>query len=156
MDTQVETKYFTVVREVLCSNYWSHDLIGPYHFWGISPRILLCSPRPFEHGLKFARLYGIAGNIGGLKIWWFCSKSSVNILAKFKFGSGTVQHITSHKHCVCIYHGLLPSPHFEELEQNPKFTNLWLATYWCQASYMYSSHRGAPIAETPPSPLLSR
>ena len=29
---------FIVVREVLHNNYQSHNLIGPYHFWAISPR----------------------------------------------------------------------------------------------------------------------
>ena len=28
----------TVVREMLCNNYRSRNLIGPYHFWGIGPR----------------------------------------------------------------------------------------------------------------------
>ena len=28
----------TVVRGVLRNNYQSRNLIGPYHFWGISPR----------------------------------------------------------------------------------------------------------------------
>ena len=31
VDTQVEI--FIVVREVLCNNYQSRNLIGPYHFW---------------------------------------------------------------------------------------------------------------------------
>ena len=39
-ETQVEIKFSTVLREVLCNNYQSHNLIGPYHFWGISPRNL--------------------------------------------------------------------------------------------------------------------
>ena len=46
-DTQVELKNFTVVRKVLHNNYWSHNLIGPCHFWGISPRNLTLFTRPF-------------------------------------------------------------------------------------------------------------
>ena len=38
MDTWREMKKF--VREVLRNNYWSCNLIGLYHFWGISPRNL--------------------------------------------------------------------------------------------------------------------
>ena len=37
---------FTVVREVLCNNYRSHNLIGPYNFWGISQRNLTLFTRP--------------------------------------------------------------------------------------------------------------
>ena len=36
-DTQIEINIFTVVWEVLCDNYKSCNLIGPYHFWGVSP-----------------------------------------------------------------------------------------------------------------------
>ena len=32
-----DKKIFIVVREVLRNNYGSRNLIGPYHFWGISP-----------------------------------------------------------------------------------------------------------------------
>ena len=39
MDTGVEIKkIFIVVREVLQNNYRSRNLIGPYHFWEITPR----------------------------------------------------------------------------------------------------------------------
>ena len=44
MDTRVELKFFNVVSEVLQNNYQSHNLIGPYHFWGISPRNLFTRP----------------------------------------------------------------------------------------------------------------
>ena len=39
-DTGIEINTFTVVKEVLCNNCKSCNLIGPYHFWGISPRNL--------------------------------------------------------------------------------------------------------------------
>ena len=32
-------------------------------------------------------IYRIAGNIGGLKLWWFCPKLTEKIFVKFKFGS---------------------------------------------------------------------
>ena len=38
---------YTVVREVLCNKYQSCNLIGHYHFWGISPRNLTLFTRPF-------------------------------------------------------------------------------------------------------------
>ena len=38
---------FTVVRKVLRNNHWSHNLIGPYHFLGISPRNSTSFTRPF-------------------------------------------------------------------------------------------------------------
>ena len=34
----MEMLNFTVVRVVLCNNYWSRNLIGPYRFWVRSPR----------------------------------------------------------------------------------------------------------------------
>ena len=34
-DTQVEIFF---VSEVLSNSYQSHNLIGPYHFWGITPQ----------------------------------------------------------------------------------------------------------------------
>ena len=37
-----------VVKEVLRNNYQTCNLIGPYHFWGISPRSL--SPDCFSPG----------------------------------------------------------------------------------------------------------
>ena len=40
----------TVVREVPCTNYQSRNLIGPYHFWRISPRNSLYSPDRFFPG----------------------------------------------------------------------------------------------------------
>ena len=43
---------FTVVREVLCNNYRSCNLIGPYHFLGISPRNLTSFTRPFLTGRR--------------------------------------------------------------------------------------------------------
>ena len=45
-DTWIE---FTIaaVREVLRNNQQSCNLIGPYHFWGISPRNLTLFTRPF-------------------------------------------------------------------------------------------------------------
>ena len=42
---------FTVVSKVLHSNYRSLNLIGPYHFWGISPRNLTLFIRPFLHNV---------------------------------------------------------------------------------------------------------
>ena len=59
-DTQVEIKDFIVVREVLRNNYQSRNLIGPYHFWGISLRNLTCFTRPFlagRHGAGWAQDY---------------------------------------------------------------------------------------------------
>ena len=48
-------KIFTVAREVLHNNYQSHNFIGPYHFWGISPSNSTLFTRPFltggAHGL---------------------------------------------------------------------------------------------------------
>ena len=38
-----------VVREVLCSNYQSCNLIGPYHFWGICPRNLTSLTRTVSY-----------------------------------------------------------------------------------------------------------
>ena len=35
-DTQVKTKKFNVIREVLHNNYQSHNLVSPYYIWGIS------------------------------------------------------------------------------------------------------------------------
>ena len=57
-------KIFTVAREVLHNNYRSCNLIGPYHFWGISLRNLTLFIRPFltgrcaqaEHETKVFRL----------------------------------------------------------------------------------------------------
>ena len=46
MDTQMEMSIFTVVREVLRNNNLSLNLIGPYHFWIISPRNLTLFTRP--------------------------------------------------------------------------------------------------------------
>ena len=42
---------FTVVSKVLHSNYRSLNFIGPYHFWGISPRNLTSFTRPFLHNV---------------------------------------------------------------------------------------------------------
>ena len=41
---------FTVVMEVLCNNNQSRNLIGPYHFLGISARNLTSFTRPFLTG----------------------------------------------------------------------------------------------------------
>ena len=38
--------------KVLCNNYWSCNLIGPYHFWVISPRNLTLFTRPFLAGKR--------------------------------------------------------------------------------------------------------
>ena len=61
-DTRVET----VVREVLCNNYQSRNLIGPYHSLGISPRIRLPLPDCFlpggAHGLGMRLLVLSIGN----------------------------------------------------------------------------------------------
>ena len=46
-DTWMHLTNFTVVRKVLCNNYWSHNLIGPYHFF---QEIRLCSPNHFSPG----------------------------------------------------------------------------------------------------------
>ena len=60
MDTQME---MTVVREVLCNNYRSPNLIGPYCFWGKAQGIRLCLPECFSlggmHGTGWARDYSI-------------------------------------------------------------------------------------------------
>ena len=53
-DTRVEIKNFVVVREVLHNNYRSQNLIGPYHFWCISPR----------NSTSFARLLLPRGGCG--------------------------------------------------------------------------------------------
>ena len=42
----------TVVREVLRNNYRSRNLIGHYHFWGISPRNSTSFTRPFLAGRR--------------------------------------------------------------------------------------------------------
>ena len=43
---------YTVVREVLCNKYQSRNLIGHYHFWGISPRYPTMFTRPFLTGRR--------------------------------------------------------------------------------------------------------
>ena len=54
MDTQVELKSFTVV---------SYIIIGPYHFWGISPRNLtlfsLLARRQIQAGYKTLSEYAV-------------------------------------------------------------------------------------------------
>ena len=39
-------KSMDVIRKILCNNYWSHNLVGPYHFGLISPRNLTSFTRP--------------------------------------------------------------------------------------------------------------
>jgi len=43
---------FTAVGAVLRNNYWSHNLIGPYRFWVISPRNSTLFTRPFLAGRR--------------------------------------------------------------------------------------------------------
>ena len=76
-----------------------------------------------------------------------------------KFGSGTLQCITSHKHCVCIYHGVLLSPHLKNLNKTLslqiydwKHTGAKLAI--CTA--LIEGRQAGARAETLPSPLLPR
>ena len=57
---------FTVVREVLRNNYRSHNLIGPYHFWRISPRNSTLFTRPFFTG-RHARARHETKYVHGLK-----------------------------------------------------------------------------------------
>ena len=70
MDARVEIKIFTVVREVLCNYYQSHNLIGPHHFWGISPRNSTFYTRPplagrhMQDGHK-AKFIGQEDNLAG-------------------------------------------------------------------------------------------
>ena len=63
---------FIVVREVLRNNYWSCNLIVPYHFWVITPRNSTLSTRPFLTG-RCTRLglicQTIAGEGGGGGDW---------------------------------------------------------------------------------------
>ena len=40
------------MREVQRNNYQSHNLIGPYHFWGKSPRNLTWFTRVFLAGRR--------------------------------------------------------------------------------------------------------
>ena len=47
-----QIKNFTVVKEVLCNNYRSCNLTGPYHFWVISPRNSTLFTRPFLAGRR--------------------------------------------------------------------------------------------------------
>ena len=53
-DTRVEIKNFTIVKEVLCKNYQSCNLIGPYHFLGTNP----------SNSTSFTRLF-LAGRRAG-------------------------------------------------------------------------------------------
>ena len=46
----MEMTNFIAIRAVLCNNYWSHNLIGPYRFWAISPRNSTSFTRPFHAG----------------------------------------------------------------------------------------------------------
>ena len=45
--------------EVLCNNYQSPNLIGPYCFWGKAQGIRLCSPECFSACTGWARDYSI-------------------------------------------------------------------------------------------------
>ena len=51
-DARVDIWNFTVVREVQRNIYQSHNLIGPYHFWGKSPRNLTWFTRVFLAGRR--------------------------------------------------------------------------------------------------------
>ena len=46
----MEMTNFIAIRAVLCNNYWSHNLIGPYRFWAISPRNSTSFTRQFHAG----------------------------------------------------------------------------------------------------------
>ena len=66
--SRVEIKFSTVLREVLRNNYQSRNLIGPYHFWGISPRNLVLFTRPFIGGRR-ARAGHETTSLHGLCLW---------------------------------------------------------------------------------------
>ena len=50
MDTRVEIRNFTVVREVLCNDHHSRSLIGPYRFLRVAQEIRLRSQDLFLLG----------------------------------------------------------------------------------------------------------
>ena len=49
---ELRYKFFTVTTKVLRNNYRSRNLIGPNHFWGISPRNAISFTRPFLAGRR--------------------------------------------------------------------------------------------------------
>ena len=70
MDARVGIKIFTVVREMLCNYYQSHNLIGPHPFWEISLRNSTFYTRPLLAGRHMqagheAKFIGQEDNLAG-------------------------------------------------------------------------------------------
>ena len=110
-DTQVEIKKFTVVREVLRNNYRSHGLIGPYNFWGMSPRNSTSFTRPFlagrrartGHETREAPLYVVVNHV---------IRPLVQVLHKLRchdaLGAGTRLLLPTRLQCRVCHRGYLP------------------------------------------------
>ena len=45
--TNTWREMITIIRKMVCNNYWSHNVVGPYQFGVISPRNLTSFTRPF-------------------------------------------------------------------------------------------------------------